>query len=125
MLDHAIENGIDYEFDGVYVEGPHAGGVYDRNKEFWQQCEVMIGMLDAYLRFGTPKYLRTYETVHRFMFSKGINFDVGELWPLLTREGEPIWTHMSHSWKINYHSIRAMIQSKEKLDAILDETDRT
>lgn len=123
MLEHAIENGIDHEFGGVYVEGPHAGGVFDREKEFWQQCEVMIGMLDAYLRFGALKYLRAYESVHRFMFSKGINFDVGEIWPLLTREGEPIWTHMSHSWKINYHSIRAMIQSKEKLDAILDETD--
>ena len=119
MLDHAVEYGVDYEYGGVYVEGPHAGGVHDREKEFWQQCELMIGMLEAWLRFHDPRYLRAYRAVHGFMFSKGINFDVGELWPLLTRQGEPIWTHMSHSWKINYHSVRAMIQSRRRLDAIL------
>ena len=122
MIDHAVANGIDYEYGGVYVEGPHAGGVHDPQKEFWQQCELMIGMLDVYLRFNDPKYLKAYAAVHRFMFSKGINLPVGELWPLLTREGEPVWTHMSHSWKINYHSVRAMIQSKEKLDVILHKT---
>ena len=32
---------------------------------------------------------------------------------------------VNRMWEINYHSIRAMIQSKEKLDALLDKTDRT
>ncbi len=51
-MDHGLKNGIDWEYGGVYVEGPHAGGVYDMEKEFWQQAEVMIGMLEACLRFG-------------------------------------------------------------------------
>ncbi len=119
MLDHAVKNGIDYEYGGVYVEGPHAGGVHDREKEFWQQCEVMIGMLEACIRFGDEKYWKAYEAVHRFMFTKGINFETGELWPLLTREGVPIWTHMSHSWKVNYHSVRAMVQSVKRLDTLI------
>lgn len=119
MLDHAVKYGVDYEYGGVYVEGLHDGEAQDLEKEFWQQCEVMIGMLEGYLRFGDEKYLRAYEVVHRFMFDKGINYEAGEVWPLLTREGEPIWTHMSHSWKINYHSVRAMIQSKTRLDVIL------
>ena len=119
LVDHAVDNGIDETHGGVYVEGPHGGGVHDREKEFWQQCEVMIGMLDAYLRFGFDKYLRAYGAVHRFLFAKGVNYQVGELWPLLTREGEPIWRHTSHSWKINYHSVRAMIQCRRKLDAII------
>ena len=122
MLDHAVVNGVDYEYGGVYVEGPHAGGVHDREKEFWQQCEVMIGMLEACLRFKDEKYWKAYEAVHRFMFTKGINFDTGELWPLLTREGKPIWTHMSHSWKVNYHSVRAMIQCVQRLDRIASGT---
>ena len=119
LVDHAVEHGIDYTYGGVYVEGPHAGGVHDREKEFWQQCEAMIGLLDAYLRFGEDKYLIAYEAVHRFVFTKGINFAVGELWPLLTREGEPIWRHTSHAWKINYHSVRGMIQSRLRIEAIL------
>jgi mannobiose 2-epimerase len=49
-----------------------------------------------------------------------VNREVGEWWPLLTRDGNTrIWTHMGHSWKINYHSVRAMIQSINRLDRLL------
>jgi mannobiose 2-epimerase len=118
-LDHGLENGIDDEYGGVYVEGPHSGGVYDREKEFWQQAEVMIGMLEACLRFGPEGYWPAYENVHRFVFDKMINHPVGEWWPLLTREGKPVWTHMSHSWKVNYHTVRAMVQCIKRLEKLL------
>jgi len=119
-MDHGRINGIDPEQGGVYVEGPHAGGVYDREKEFWQQAEVMIGMLEACLRFGTDPYWDAYENVHRFVFDKGIHHTVGEWWPLLSRDGTPIWRHMSHSWKVNYHSVRAMVQCIQRLKMLLE-----
>ena len=119
IFDHTINNGIDYEFGGVYVEGPHSGGVYDREKEFWQQAEVLIGLLDAVIMFRDQKYLDAYKNVHRFVFDKMINKGVGEWYPLMTRRGEPVWTHMGHSWKINYHTVRSMIQSISRLDKIL------
>jgi mannobiose 2-epimerase len=113
--DHAVANGIDDEYGGVYVEGAHSGEVYDREKEFWQQAEVLIGMLQAWLDFGDEAYLKVYANVHRFVFDKMIHHPVGEWWPLLSREGEPVWTHMSHSWKVNYHTVRAMVQGIERL----------
>ena len=119
QLDHTLKDGIDYEFGGVYVEGAHSGGVYDMEKEFWQQAEVLIGMLEACLVFDVEKYWPVYENVHRFVFDKMINHEVGEWWPLTTRQGQPIWTHMSHSWKVNYHSVRAMLQSIARLDKLL------
>jgi mannobiose 2-epimerase len=119
IYDHTIDNGIDYEFGGVYVEGPHSGGVYDREKEFWQQAEVMTGLLDAFIMFRDEKYWEGYRNVHRFVFDKMINRGVGEWFPLLTRRGEPVWTHMGHSWKINYHTVRSMIQCIERLDKIV------
>jgi mannose/cellobiose epimerase-like protein (N-acyl-D-glucosamine 2-epimerase family) len=119
IFDHTINNGIDYDYGGVYVEGPHSGGVYDKEKEFWQQAEVLIGLLDALIIFGDDKYWDAYKNVHRFVFDKVINKAVGEWYPLLTRRGDPIWTHMGHSWKINYHSVRSMIQSIQRLDKIL------
>ncbi len=118
IFDHTVNNGIDEEFGGVYVEGPHAGGVTDMEKEFWQQAEVLIGMLDAFLMFKDPVYWKAYRNVHRFVFDKMINKGVGEWCPLLTRKGEPIWTHMSHSWKVNYHTVRSMVQSIRRLDKI-------
>ena len=119
IFDHTVNNGIDNEFGGVYVEGPHSGGVYDKEKEFWQQAEVLIGMLDAVLLFGDEKYWEAYKNVHRFVFDKVVNKGVGEWFPLLTRKGEPIWTHMGHSWKINYHTVRAMVQSIQRLDILV------
>jgi mannobiose 2-epimerase len=122
-MDHGMKNGIDWEYGGVYVEGPHSGGVYDMEKEFWQQAEVMIGMLEACLRFG-PRYWPAYENVHRFVFDKMINRPVGEWWPLTTREGKPIWTHMSHSWKVNYHTIRCMVECIKRLEKLLTKIKR-
>lgn len=119
IFDHTINNGIDREHGGVFVEGPHAGGVYDMEKEFWQQAEVLIGTLDAVILLGEEKYWDAYRNVHRFVFDKMINKKVGEWYPLMTREGKPIWTHMGHSWKINYHTVRSMIQSIIRLDMIL------
>ncbi len=120
IFDHTVDNGIDHTYGGVFVEGPHSGGVYDREKEFWQQAEVMIGTLDAWLHFKEEKYWNAYKNIHRFVFDKVINKKVGEWYPLLTRKGKPIWTHMSHSWKINYHTVRAMIQSINRLNKISD-----
>ncbi len=120
IYNHTITNGIDQEYGGVYVEGPHSGGVYDKEKEFWQQAEVMIGALDAVLLFGEEKYWEAYKNVHRFVFDKVINKKAGEWFPLLSRKGDPIWTHMGHSWKINYHTVRAMVQSIQRMDEIIE-----
>jgi mannose 2-epimerase len=121
IFDHIVNNGIDTEFGGVYVEGPHSGGVSDREKEFWQQAEVLTGLLEAFLMFKDPAYWESYVLVHRFVFDKMINKGVGEWYPLMTREGVPIWTHMGHSWKINYHTVRSMVLSFDKLNRILSE----
>ena len=119
LLDHTVANGIDEEFGGVFVEGPHAGGCHDREKEFWQQAEVMVGLLDGCLLLNAERFWPPYQNVHRFVFDKVINHKVGEWWPLLTREGEPIWTHMGHSWKVNYHTVRSMIQCRKRLGKLL------
>lgn len=120
QFDHALADGIDWEFGGVYVEGSHAGGVTDHEKEFWQQAEMLIALLQACIVYEPSKYLPVYENVHRFVFDKMIAHNVGEWLPLLTRQGEPIWRHMSHNWKINYHTIRALVQSIERMNKLLD-----
>ena len=76
-------------------------------------------MLEAYLRFGEERFWEAYLKVHRFVQDKMVHHKVGEWWPLLNREGtKQIWTHMSHSWKVNYHTVRAMVQSIRRLEKI-------
>jgi len=118
QYEHALRDGIDLEYGGVFVEGSHAGGVYDREKEFWQNAEMLIALAQACLVFDPEDYWPSYQNVHRFVFDKIINQEVGEWWPLLTRKGEPIWTHMSHNWKINYHTIRSMVETINRLEKL-------
>ena len=81
ILDHTVDNGIDWEFGGVFVEGPHSGGVYDKEKEFWQQAEALIGLLDGVILFDDDKYWDAYKNVHRFVLDKMVNKGVGEWYP--------------------------------------------
>ena len=120
QYDHALAHGIDWEYGGVFVEGSHAGGVYDREKEFWQNAEMLIALTQGSLVFDLEKYWPVYMNVHRFVFNKIINHEVGEWWPLLSRQGEPIWTHMSHNWKINYHTVRSMIETIKRMEKMLE-----
>ncbi|MBD3415255.1 MAG: N-acylglucosamine 2-epimerase [Candidatus Aminicenantes bacterium] len=120
LLDHAAAYGIDSKWGGVFVEGSHSGDVYDREKEFWQQAEVMIGMLDGCIHFQQKGYWDAYENVHYFVFKHMINRQAGEWYPLLNQKGKPIWTHMSHSWKVNYHTVRCMIQCIQRLNKLME-----
>jgi mannose/cellobiose epimerase-like protein (N-acyl-D-glucosamine 2-epimerase family) len=120
QFDHAMAHGIDWEYGGVFVEGSHSGGVYDREKEFWQNAEMLIALTQGCLVLDVEKYWPAYMNVHRFVFDKIINHEVGEWLPLLTRQGEPVWSHMSHNWKINYHTIRSMIETIKRMKYLLE-----
>ncbi len=115
LYDHCLAFGIDRERGGVYCEGPHDAPARERNKEFWQQAECLVGMLDAYILFGDAKYLEGYEKVHRFIMDTGINHEVGEWYPLFDAENTLISDYMGDGYKINYHTIRSMIQTEARL----------
>ena len=119
IFDHCVQYGVDWERGGIYCEGPNDGPARERNKEFWQQAECLVGLLDAYILFGETKYLDAYEKVHRFVMDHMINHQVGEWWPLFDENNKLLWTHMAHAWKINYHTVRSMIQCEKRLKQIV------
>lgn len=119
LYDHCLDYGIDWERGGVYCEGPQDGPARERNKEFWQQAETMVGMLDALLLLNDDKYLDAYENVHRFVMDHVINHKVGEWYPLFDENNNRLWDYMGHAWKINYHTVRAMIQCEQRLSRLI------
>ncbi len=121
IFDHCVEYGVDWERGGVFCEGPHRGPARERNKEFWQQAEALVGLLDAYVLFGETKYLDAYENVHRFVMDVMINHGVGEWFPLFDEQNRLVWDYMAHAWKINYHTVRSMIQSEARLTRLCGE----
>jgi mannobiose 2-epimerase len=117
ILDHAVSFGVDREYGGVYVEGSLDGSVvYDDCKEFWQQAEFLIGMLDAYLAFGDEKFLGLWN-VHIFVFERMIMHDWWWL-ALLQRDGTPFGL-IGSLGKVNYHTIRAAILCLQRMEQLL------
>ena len=111
VCDSCIEFGIDKEYGGVYIEGPNHGPPQNLHKQFWQQAEVLIGMLEAYHTFADEKYWDAFENVYNFVMTKFVNKEGGGEWyALLDRDGSPIWDYQGDEWKINYHTVRSMIQ---------------
>ena len=57
--------------------------------------------------------------MHRFVFDHMINHEVGEWFPLFDEQNVLIDDYMAHAWKINYHTVRSMLQSEARLLKIL------
>jgi mannobiose 2-epimerase len=116
IFDHCVRYGIDPEFGGVFVEGPDDAPPTLTEKQFWQQAEVLVGMLDAYLLFGEEKYWRAFRDVYDFVFAKFVNMPAGGEWyERVDRQGNPVDDALGHAWKISYHTVRSMIQTVKRL----------
>ncbi len=122
ICDHCVAHGIDPLYGGAFVEGPHDGPPTITEKQFWQQAEVLIGMLDAYALFGDETYWQAFEAVYRFVFDHFVALEAGGEWyERVDRQGRPIDDALGHAWKISYHTVRAMVQSVRRLRALLGE----
>jgi len=120
ICDHCVEYGIDHEHGGVFVEGLHNAPARITEKQFWQQAEVMVALLDAYTLFEDEKYWLAFRNVYDFVFDKFVNISAGGEWyERLNRKGSPIDDALGHAWKISYHTIRSMIQIVRRLSSLL------
>ncbi len=118
IADQAYEWGVDWEYGGIFVEGPNAGPALQTLKEFWQQAEALTGFLDAAIIFKKQIYWDAFENIFEFVWNKVINHDVGEWLALLERDGKVKWDHLGHEWKISYHTVRATIQTLKRLQQL-------
>ena len=115
---HTVTYGVDQQYGGVFVEGPHDGPARDLQKEFWQQAESLVGLLDCY---SFSRSSATGTRSGRCSISSGsklINHPVGEWFALLDRDGTVKWDYMGHAWKNNYHTTRSMVQTLRRLKKI-------
>ena len=115
---HTVSRGVDHERGGVFCEGPHDGPARERQKEFWQQAESLVGLLDCYILFGEKPYWEAFLKVFDFVWNRMINHDLGEWFALLDRDGTVLWDYLGHAWKNNYHTTRSMIQTLRRLEKI-------
>ena len=116
--DHALAHGFDHELGGVFRDGLHDGAALVYDKEWWQNCEVLIGFLDTYERTGDEKYFDAFYKTWQFDKKYFINPATGEWRQLLKRDGTPVCADMGNPWKAIYHTGRAMLECKRRLERL-------
>ena len=121
LVNHAILYGLDHELGGVYRDGLHEGEVLVKDKEWWQNCEVLVGFLDAFEQFDEEKYYEAFEKTWEFDKKYLINADIGEWRQLVNKQGQVLTGDIGNSWKAIYHSGRAMLECKQRLERMIDE----
>ncbi len=116
LADHALTYGYDFERGGVFRDGPHTGAPLVRDKEWWQNCESLIGFLDAFEITGDERYLKAFIRNWEFDTTYMINHKVGEWRQLLKEDGTPIIAQVGNPWKCIYHTGRAMLECMLRLE---------
>ncbi len=119
LTDHSLTYGFDDQFGGVFSDGPHRGKAYVFDKEWWQNCEVLVGYLDAFERFNEDQYLDAFINTWAFDNTYFINHQVGEWRQLLDRQGRTIVGSLGNQWKCIYHTGRSMLECKRRLERLL------
>jgi len=115
LVEHALERGLDVEHGGLYRDGLRDGGAVVLEKEFWQQAEGLLGLVDAYTALGDRRFLDAACSVWSFIERHMILPGLGEWRVLVTREGRPIDSNIGNPWKVSYHTGRALLESAQRL----------
>jgi len=122
LANNTLEHGLDRKYGGLYRDGQHHGPALFKQKEWWQQAEALIGLLDLYEITDNVEYLEGFRLVWDFVNRYMINHVVGEWRCLLAEDGQPIQADLGHYWKGAYHTGRAMIEVLQRIDLILDQS---
>ena len=97
----------------------HDGRIVVTDKEWWQNCESLIGFLDAYEKFGNEKYFDAFCLNWEFDTKYMINHQVGEWKQLLREDGSVLVAQIGNPWKAMYHTGRSMMECVLRLKRLL------
>ncbi len=114
-----VDDGLDPEYGGVYVGGDPRHGATHCKKQFWQQAEVLVGLLATFDLLGDVRYFEAFESLHEYVFATFVNHEGGGEWyGLLERDGSPLDTYVADNFKISYHTVRAMVEVVARLESV-------
>ncbi len=119
LISHTLQYGFDRTSGGLYREGPHIGPASNTDKEWWQNCEALIGFLDAYQTFEKDEYLYAFIQTWNFAKLHFIDHAIGEWRQLLDKDGNIKIGNIGNPWKAIYHTGRSMLECKKRCESIL------
>jgi cellobiose epimerase len=125
LTDYVLRFGLDTELGGIYREGPPEGPASDLDKEFWQNCEALIGFLNAYRLTEDPEYWHAFASTWAFARRFLIHPVLGEWRTRTTRDGRVLDPNLGNYWTGAYHTGRALVRCMDELDQLTGRTGTT
>jgi mannobiose 2-epimerase len=130
LIDHGLEFGFDQRRGGVALRGPPLGEARFawylpaawRVKHWWEQAEVLIGILVAYQWSGQPRYWAAFERQFDWVWTHQLDHECGDWFESTAwRDGRPLTSLKGHEWKASYHGARAFMEVSRRLSQLLGE----
>lgn len=88
---------------------------YDRQRQWWVQCENVIGHINLYQHFGDEKALDTAYRCWQFIKDKLIDHEHGEWhWAMLDDGTINTADDKAGFWKCPYHNSRMCLELMER-----------
>jgi len=118
LVDHALLYGFDKDHGGVYRYGPATQPATNKDMEWWQQCEALVALLNAYQLTGNLKYWSAFDLQARFFTARFTDHQYGEVYTALFQNGR-IDDEKIGPWKAPYHVTRAFLEIIARLGGTL------
>lgn len=115
-LDHALRYGTDAARGGLYSRGFDDQPATDTDKVWWVQAEMMAALTDALQHQSNSTDATALEKLIQFVNAHQADPADGIWLDTVTADGRPKATGKAHSWKANYHDVRALVKFVEAFD---------
>jgi mannose 2-epimerase len=110
IMIHALRYGYDHVNGGLYHRGLDNQPATDTDKIWWVQAEMLAALTDGLRRQYDVGYSLALDKLlvwlEKYMISPKDGIWIGST----DAQGNPKDTSKAHSWKANYHDVRAMVK---------------
>lgn len=112
-----LDYGWDTEYGGILYFKDLKGAPLQQlewdQKLWWVQLEALINVLKGYQLTGNTACLAWYEKLHDYTWQHFTDYQYGEMFGYLNRQGEVLLDLKGGKWKGCFHVPRALYQLKE------------
>jgi N-acyl-D-glucosamine 2-epimerase len=110
LINHALKFGYDHRRGGLYYRGVGNRPAYDTTKVWWTQAEMISALTDALRHQESPEYRKSLNKLVHFVNEFQADKRDGVWLDTVSKQGKPTNTSKAHSWKDNYHEVRALVK---------------
>lgn len=116
-VNHALKFGYDHERGGLYHRGVDDQPATDHDKIWWVEAETIAALTEALQHAENAGPHQALDQEVHFVNEFQADHRDGIWLDTVTADGKPKSTGKAHSWKANYHDVRALVKFVEVFHA--------